>query len=152
MKILVMGAGAVGAYFGARLHAIGEQVVFCARGAHLRALQARGLLMKGGDHEVSVKIPATGNPSEFAPYDLVLFCVKSYDTISAARQLEQCLAPNGIVMTLQNGVENEAALCTLFSRESVMGGNARVGAEILEPGTLVHTGYGYIEFGELDGT
>jgi 2-dehydropantoate 2-reductase len=99
-----------------------------------------------------LKIPATDNPSEFAPYDLVLLCVKSYDTISAANQLRSCLTPDGVVMTLQNGVENEAALCTVFPPESVIGGNARVSAEIVAPGTLVHSGYGYIEFGELDGT
>ncbi len=151
MKILVMGAGAIGAYYGAKLKRAGEDVYLCARGEHLRALKAHGLLMKGGGEEVVLKIPATDNPSEFAPYDLVLFCVKSYDTISAAEQLRGCLAPDGVVMTLQNGVENEAALCTVFPRESVIGGNARVGAEIVAPGTLVHSGYGYIEFGELDG-
>ncbi len=151
MKILVMGAGAIGAYYGAKLKRAGEDVYLCARGEHLRALKAHGLLMKSGGEEVVLKIPATDNPSEFAPYDLVLFCVKSYDTISAAEQLRGCLAPDGVVMTLQNGVENEAALCTVFPRESVIGGNARVGAEIVAPGTLVHSGYGYIEFGELDG-
>src|SRR5271166_3527198 len=152
MKILVMGAGAIGAYYGAKLKRAGEDVYLCARGKHLRALKTRGLVLKGSGEEIVLRIPATDNPSEFAPYDLVLFCVKSYDTISAADQLRGCLSPGGIVMTLQNGVENEAALCTVFPREFVMGGNARVGAEIVAPGTLVHSGYGYIEFGELDGT
>jgi 2-dehydropantoate 2-reductase len=152
MKILVMGAGAIGAYYGAKLKRAGEDVYLCARGKHLRALKTHGLVMKGGGEEIVLKIPATDNPSEFAPYDLALFCVKSYDTISAAEQLRGCLTPGGVVMTLQNGVENEAVLCTVFPRESVIGGNARVGAEIVAPGTLVHSGYGYIEFGELDGT
>jgi 2-dehydropantoate 2-reductase len=152
MKILVMGAGAIGAYYGAKLKRAGEDVYLCARGKHLRALKTHGLVMKGGGEEIVLKIPATDNPSEFAPYDLALFCVKSYDTISAAEQLRGCLTPGGAVMTLQNGVENEAVLCTVFPRESVIGGNARVGAEIVAPGTLVHSGYGYIEFGELDGT
>jgi 2-dehydropantoate 2-reductase len=152
MKILVMGAGAIGAYYGAKLKRAGEDVYLCARGKHLRALKTHGLVMKGGGEEIVLKIPATDNPSEFAPYDLALFCVKSYDTISAAEQLRGCLTPGGVVMTLQNGVENEAVLCTVFPRESVIGGNARVGAEIVAPGTLVHSGYGYIEFGELDGS
>ena len=151
MKILVMGAGAIGAYYGAKLKLAGEDVCFCARGEHLRALRAGGLVMRGAGEERTIPIPATDSPREFAPYDLVLFCVKSYDTVGAARQLEGCLAPGGVLMTLQNGIENEAVLCTVFPRESVMGGNARVGAEIVAPGVLVHSGYGYIEFGELDG-
>ena len=152
MKILVMGAGGIGAYYGAKLKLAGQDVYFCARGAHLVAINSRGLIMRGDKDEVAVPIAASADPTEFAPYDLILFCVKSYDTISAARQLKDTLAPDGVIMTLQNGVENEAALCTIFPRESVMGGNARVGAEIATPGVLVHSAYGYIEFGELDGT
>jgi len=152
MKILVMGAGGIGAYFGAKLKLVGENVYFCARGAHLQALREHGLKMRSDKEEVVVAVPASDNPADFAPYDLILFCVKSYDTAAAARQLKGTLAPDGVIMTLQNGVENEAVLCSVFPRESVMGGNARVGAEIAAPGVLVHSGYGFIEFGELDGT
>ena len=151
MKILVMGAGGVGAYYGAKLKLAGEDVHFCARGKHLAAIKARGLRLRGADDEIVVPVPASDEPADLAPYGLILFCVKSYDTISAAQQLKGTLAPGGIIMTLQNGVENEAALCTIFPRDAVMGGNARVGAEIAAPGVLVHSGYGYIEFGELDG-
>jgi 2-dehydropantoate 2-reductase len=151
MKILIMGAGAIGAYYGAKLKLSGEDVYFCARGDHLSALKDRGLTLRSLDGESTIAIPATANPPEFAPYDLILFCVKSFDTIGAARQLTGCLNPEGVVMTLQNGVENEDALCEVFPRESVMGGNARVGAELVAPGTVVSSTYGYIEFGELDG-
>ena len=151
MKILVMGAGGIGAFYGAKLKLAGEDVYLCARGKHLVAIKSRGLVMRGGKEEMALAIPATDKPSEFAPYDLILFCVKSYDTLAAAEQLRGTLAPGGVIMTLQNGVENESALCTIFPRESVMGGNARVGAEIAAPGVLVHSVYGYIEFGVLDG-
>lgn len=151
MKILVMGAGAVGAYFGARLVQAGEDVSFCARGENLRALRERGLELRSHKGDVRLEVRATEDPREFAPYDLVLFCVKSYDTIAASRKLEGCLAPEGVVMTLQNGVENEDALATVFPRSAVMGGNARVGAELVAPGTLLHTAAGVIEFGEMDG-
>jgi 2-dehydropantoate 2-reductase len=151
MKILVMGAGGIGAYYGAKLKLAGEDVYFCARGKHLAAIKSRGLVMRSGREEMALAIPAADQPLEFAPYDLVLFCVKSYDTIAAAQQLKGTLAPGGVIMTLQNGVENESALCSIFPRESVMGGNARVGAEIAAPGVLVHSAYGYIEFGELNG-
>lgn len=151
MKILVMGAGAVGAYFGARLQQAGEEVVFCARGENLRAIHQHGLKVQSfrGDAELSVR--ATDQPAEFTPYDLILFCVKTYDTEAAAGAIAGCLAPGGAILTVQNGVENEARLAELFGPESVMGGNARIGAELVAPGKVVHLTNGYLEFGELDG-
>ena len=151
MKILVMGAGAVGAYFGARLQQAGEQVLFCARGEHLRALKDKGLEFESYQGNFSVAVRATGDPRDFAPYDLILFCVKSYDTAAAARSLDGCLNPGGAILTVQNGVENETLLAELFGKDGVMGGNARVGAELVAPGRIVHRTGGLIEFGELDG-
>jgi 2-dehydropantoate 2-reductase len=151
MKILIMGAGAVGLFYGARLQRAGEDVYYCARGENLRVLREHGLQVKSFQGDFSLQVKATGNPREFAPYELILFCVKSYDTIATARLLDGCLSQGGAVMTIQNGVENEAALCTVLPRESVMGGNARVGAELTAPGKLLHTASGIIEFGELDG-
>lgn len=151
MKILVMGAGAVGAFYGARLQQAGEDVALCARGDNLRALREKGLEIQSPKGDIKIAVKATDNPREFAPYDLVLFAVKSYDTEASARQLEGCLAKDGILMTIQNGVENEEILCRFFPRESVMGGNSRVGAELVAPGKILHTAIGVIEFGELDG-
>ena len=87
MKILVMGAGAVGAYFGARLQQAGEEVIFCARGQHLGALQNKGLELISHQGDFSLAVTATDEPRRFAPYDLILFCVKSYDTADAAQTL-----------------------------------------------------------------
>lgn len=151
MQILIMGAGGVGAYYGARLQQAGEDVTLCARGDNLRALKEHGLDVKSFKGDFHVKVRATGEPREFAPYDLILFAVKSYDTEPAAKQLEGCLARDGILMTIQNGVENEEILCRFFPRECVMGGNSRVGADMASPGKLNHTALGVIEFGELDG-
>jgi 2-dehydropantoate 2-reductase len=151
MKILVMGAGAVGAYFGARLRAAGEDVVLCARGENLRAIRERGLDITSIRGDLRIEIAATDRPREFAPYDLILFCVKAYDTEAAAREISGCLRPGGAILTLQNGVENEAKLGAIFGRETVMGGNARVGVEMVAPGKIVHLSTGHIDFGELDG-
>ena len=151
MKILIMGAGGVGLFYGARLQRVGEDVYYCARGENLRMLREHGLEVKSFQGDFSLQVKATDDPREFAPYELILFCVKSYDTIATARLLDGCLSEGGAVMTIQNGVENEAALCTVLPRESVMGGNARVGAELTAPGKLLHTASGIIEFGELDG-
>jgi len=152
MKILVMGAGAVGAYYGARLQQAGEEVVLCARGENLRVMGDRGLEVKSYKGDVKLAVKATDNPADFAPYDLILFAVKSYDTEASAKQLIDCLAPDGIIMTIQNGVENEDLLCRYFPRTAVMGGNSRVGAELIAPGVVLHTALGIIEFGELDGS
>ncbi|MBV8771979.1 MAG: 2-dehydropantoate 2-reductase [Deltaproteobacteria bacterium] len=151
MKILIMGAGAVGAYYGAHLQRAGEEVVFCARGDNLRALREKGLEIKSFKGDLKLRVNATGDPKEFAPYELILFAVKSYHTESAAQQLEGCLTDQGVLMTIQNGVENEEVLCRFFPRNVVMGGNSRVGAELVAPGKVLHTALGEIEFGELDG-
>ncbi len=151
MKILVMGAGAVGAYFGARLQASGEDVVLCARGENLRAIREHGLDITSIRGDLRIDITATDTPSAFAPYDLILFCVKAYDTNAAAKAVSGCLKPGGAILTLQNGVENEAKLAAIFGRDAVMGGNARVGVEMVAAGKIVHISTGSIDFGELDG-
>jgi 2-dehydropantoate 2-reductase len=151
MKILVMGAGAVGGYFGARLQAAGEEVVFCARGENLRALREHGIEITSIRGDLKLRVTATDTPRTDAPYDLVLFCVKFYQLESAAQQLNGCLGPGGAILSLLNGVESEARLAEIFGRESVLGGNARLGVELVAPGKIVHISTGHLEFGELDG-
>jgi len=152
MKILVMGAGTMGAYYGARLQQAGEDVAFCARGATLLALKQRGLEVKSINGDVTLPtVVATDDPATHKPYDLILFCVKSYHTDEAVRQIAGSVRPGGAVLTLQNGVENEAAIARVIGDDAVMSGNARVFADMPEPARIVHTGMGYIEFGEIDG-
>lgn len=146
-----MGAGAVGAYFGARLRAAGEEVVLCARGENLRAIREHGLDITSIRGDLRIEVTATDTPRDFAPYDLILFCVKAYDTDAAAKAISGCLNPGGAILTLQNGVENEAKLAAIFGRGTVMGGNARVGVEMVAPAKIVHLSTGHIDFGELDG-
>ncbi len=151
MKILVMGAGAVGAYFGARLRAAGEDVTLCARGNNLRAIREHGVEINSIRGNLKIEVSVTDNPRDFAPYDLILFCVKSYDTEAAASALKGCLKPNGTILTIQNGVENEAKLIARFGHDAVMSGNARIGVEMIAPGRIEHLSSGHIDFGELDG-
>ena len=148
MKILIMGAGAVGLFYGARCSRPARRST-SARAAKICAYCGAWAEVKSFKGDFHLPVKATDNPKEFAPYELILFCVKSYDTVATARLLDGCLAEDGAVMTIQNGVENEEALCTVLPRESVMGGNARVGAELTAPGKLRHTASGIIEFGEL---
>jgi len=81
MKILVMGAGAVGNYFGARLQQADEDVIFCARGENLRVLREKGLEIQSPRGDIAIRVKATDDPNEFASYDLILFCVKAYDVL-----------------------------------------------------------------------
>jgi 2-dehydropantoate 2-reductase len=152
MKILVMGAGTIGAYYGARLQQADEEVVFCGRGENLRAMRERGIAVKSikGDFSLPTVL-AVDEPARFAPYDLILLCVKSYHTEETARQIAGCLKPGAAVLTIQNGVENEGLLQSILGRDAVMSGNARIFADMPEPAKVVHTGTGFIEFGELDG-
>jgi len=99
MKILIMGAGAVGLFYGARLQQGGEEVYYCARGENLRVLREHGLEVKSFKGDFHLPVKATDNPREFAPYELILFCVKSYDTVATARLLDGCLGEGGAVMT-----------------------------------------------------
>ena len=151
MKILVMGAGAVGGYFGIRLQQAGEDVVFGARGKNLQALKENGFELTSPRGDFHGPVRATDNPRDLAPYDLILFCVKMYGTDVAAASLTGCLAPGGAILTLQNGVESASQLERYFPRDAIMAGCARVGAELTAPGKLVHMTTGVIEYGELHG-
>ncbi len=151
MKILVMGTGGIGAFVGAYLARAGEEVVFCARGAMLRALRERGLTISGIRPEFTINpVTATDEPRDHAPYDLILFCVKSYDTEEAGRRLIGCLSSDGAVITLQNGIENEHRLEKILGAGRVLAGNSRIGAEVKAPGVVHHSSTGYVDIGELD--
>ncbi|MBI3457168.1 MAG: 2-dehydropantoate 2-reductase [Candidatus Rokubacteria bacterium] len=156
MRIAVMGAGGMGGYFGGRLARAGEAVAFVARGEHLRAIQGRGLTVRSVAGDFSVTALATDDPRRvpelIGPVDLVLFCVKSYDTEGAAEALRPFLGPDTAVLTLQNGVVNEETLARRLGPERVLGGLVYGFAVIDAPGVIHHTQGGQIIFGELDGT
>lgn len=152
MKIAVYGAGGVGAYFGGRLAQAGAEVHLIARGAHLEALQNDGLDAESIHGDFSVDLHATSDPADIGECDYVLFCVKSFDTESAARNMEPLLGDETAVISLQNGVDNEETLATEIGREHVMGGIAYIFSTISEPGAIAHTdGPARIIYGELDG-
>ena len=104
MKIAVMGTGGVGGYFGGHLAAAGVDVSFIARGAHLSAIRERGLRIevRGGDIHVR-PLRATYEPAEVDLVDVVLFCVKLYDTEEAGARLAPLMGPESSVISLQNG-------------------------------------------------
>ncbi|MDR2104873.1 MAG: 2-dehydropantoate 2-reductase [Deferribacteraceae bacterium] len=127
-NILVVGAGAVGGYFGARLALAGAEVTFIARGGRLSAMQKGGLVLKrtdsaGGQREDRLKVFAAEKPD--GKYDLIIISVKSMDTAAAAAIASGHLEEGGAVVSLQNGVENVDIIAENFPKESVIGGVVR---------------------------
>ena len=151
MKVAVMGAGAVGGYFGALLHRGRMDVSLIARGPHLQAIKARGLHIKSYQGDFTVPAKAVGDPREIGPVDLILFCVKSYDTESAARQCLPIIREGTAILSLQNGVDNEEKIGVIAGVEKVLGGVAYIGAGVSAPGVIMHTAEGRIVFGEMTG-
>jgi 2-dehydropantoate 2-reductase len=153
MKVGVVGAGGVGGYYGGRLAQAGTEVGLIARGEHLKAIRDRGLRVRSPNEDFVVQVKASNDPAEIGVCDIVLFCVKSYDTDSAAALLEPLLAPNTPVVSLQNGVDNEEKIAAQIGAEHVVGGASFILASISEPGVVEKTGtLARIVFGELDGS
>jgi 2-dehydropantoate 2-reductase len=153
MRVLVVGAGGVGGYFGARLARAGVPVTFLARGPHLDAIQRDGLRVRSmADGEWTVKVDATDDPRRLPTADSVLFCVKSFDTPSAAEAIRPAIGPETAVVSLQNGVDNEDVLARTLGPGHAVGGVAWVFAAIEAPGIIVHRLGGKLAFGELDGS
>jgi 2-dehydropantoate 2-reductase len=150
MKILVMGAGGVGGYFGARLQQAGNDVVFVARGRHLEAIRSSGLKVKSALGEAHLKANALEDPRAAGVVDVVLFCVKLWDTEGAAEQLRPVIGPQTVVIPFQNGVESIDRLKKVLPEGSIMGGSAYIATRIGAPGVIEHTGtMARIRFGVL---
>jgi len=153
MRIAVMGTGGTGGYFGGLLARAGEEVTFIARGAHLEAIRKNGLAIKSvlaGDFTISAK--ATDNTDDMGPVDFVLFCVKAYDNASAADQIRPLIGPDTVVLSVQNGIDNEQQIGKVIGSEHIVGCVSYVSSTIESPGVIAQTGGpGKIVFGEMQG-
>jgi 2-dehydropantoate 2-reductase len=157
----VMGTGGTGGYFGAKLARAGEDVTFVARGAHLEAIRAHGLRVKSAiDGEWVVQAPVVERLDGLPPADLVLFCVKSFDTDSAGEAIKPVVGSGTGVLPVLNGVDNVEKLERILAPKHggpkhgpghVMGGVAQVLATIESPGVISHRFLGRLIFGEMDG-
>ena len=152
MRVLVVGAGAVGGYFGTLLARGGHEVAFVARGANLAALQRDGLRVELGKETMHLAAPtAVEDPAQVPPPDLVLVCVKSYDTAAVAAALRPAVRPETAVLSLQNGVENEDVLASVLGLPPLMLALTQIGVALTAPGVVQFSGRGNIVFGEPDG-
>lgn len=154
MRIAVIGAGGIGAIYGASLAKAGADVTFVARGAHLAAMRDAGLRIEGDRGEVHIRpAQATDDPFGIGAVDFVLLCVKLWDVESAGEQIRPIVGPQTAVIPLQNGIDAADRLIPILGREAVMGGTAFVTGSIIAPGVVRQTGtYQRMTFGELDGS
>lgn len=152
MKIGIIGTGAVGGYFGGKLAQAGLDVTFIARGETLKQLKENGLkiLSFKGDFEIK-KPKVTSDLRALNDVDVVLLCVKSYSTREVAKTLKPYLSNDAIVVSMQNGIENEDILAEILGKNSVVGSIVFITAGIKSPGVISHTGYGSLTLGELNG-
>jgi 2-dehydropantoate 2-reductase len=141
MKIAVMGAGAVGCYYGGMLARAGHDVVLIGRPQHVEAVKRQGLRLETQTVDERIRVSASTEASAVQGAQLVLFCVKSTDTESGAAAVKPHLAPDALVLSLQNGVENADRLRALLSQE-VAAAVVYIGTEMAGPGHVRHHGRG----------
>ena len=154
MRILIIGAGGVGGYFGARLQQAGADVGFVARGAHLDALRREGLTVRSplGDIQLPT-VAVSDTPAEFGTADIIWLCVKLWDAPAAVRAMAPAVGPDTGIISFQNGVQKDDVLREAFGGKAVMGGVAYIATTIESPGVIRHTGtMQRLLFGEYDGT
>jgi len=142
MKVAVMGAGAVGCYYGAMLARAGHEVVLIGRPAHVEAVRAHGLRLEAQTFDEHVPMAASTEPDAVRGADLVLFCVKSTDTEAAAAQIAPHLAPGALVLTLQNGVDNDERARSVLRSHEVAAAVVYVATGMAGPGHVKHNGRG----------
>lgn len=153
MRIVIMGTGGVGGYFGARLVQGGHDVAFVARGRHLESLIKDGLRVESPLGDVTLtELRVTDDPAELDPADMVLFGVKLWDTEASAELIKPVIAEHTGVVSFQNGVAKDDILARVLGKEHVVGGVCYIAATIAEPGVIRHSGnMQKLVFGEYSG-
>ena len=152
MRIVVVGAGGVGGYFGGLLAKAGQDVTFIARGAHLAAMLADGLTVESETTPFHVaEVRATEDPAAAGKADIVLFAVKLYDMEATAPTLKPLIGPETVVVTLQNGIDAPEIVGRAVGPRHVAPGVARISAVVARPGVVRHNGLvPSIVFGPVD--
>jgi 2-dehydropantoate 2-reductase len=152
MRIAIFGAGGVGGYFGGRLAQAGEDVVFIARGDHLKTMLKQGLKVDSVKGDFLVKpVQATGDPAQVGIVDVVLVCVKAWQVPEAAEAIRPMIGADTVALPLQNGLEAPTQLAAVLGDQHVLGGLCGLSTFIMGPGHIRHAGADpWIRFGELD--
>jgi 2-dehydropantoate 2-reductase len=148
----ILGSGAVGGYYGAKLAQAGHRVTFLARGAHLRAIRERGLVVWSPAGDFTVHAAAESDPAQVGTVDVVVLAVKTYDNEAALPMLRPLIGEGTMVLTLQNGVDSINDTAAVAGRGPVLGGATYVATALKLPGIIEQTGtHRRIVFGEVFG-
>jgi 2-dehydropantoate 2-reductase len=151
MRFAILGSGAVGGYFGAKLAKAGHDVTFIARGAHLEAIRHKGLEVRSSQlGDFVVRAPAESDTTRIGPVDVAIVSVKAYDNATALPMLKPLIGPETVVLTLQNGVDSVDEVAAIAGDRHVLGGTTYVATALEGPGLIVQTGvHRSIIFGEV---
>lgn len=139
MRLLIVGAGGIGGYFGARFVEGGHDVTFLARGATLAALRERGLTIESAVAPAQLAVKATDRPGEAGPYDAIVLCTKLADLDAATAQIAPATG-RALIVTTQNGVEAPDIVARHCDAARIAPGVAHIGVAIKAPGVIAHTG------------
>lgn len=152
MRFAVIGAGGIGGYFGGRLAAAGHEVVFLARGEHLRALRRDGLVVESVAGDFRVDSPAvTDDIEEIGPVDVVLLCLKTWQLNQVRQTLPSIIGDDTVLVTLQNGVDAPHEMAAAVGRDHVLPGLAKIFTSVVAPGRIRHAGGpASLTFGDWD--
>jgi 2-dehydropantoate 2-reductase len=149
MRFAILGSGAVGGYYGAKLWRAGHDVTFIARGAHLAAIRERGLEIRSPLGNFVARAAAEEQTARVGHVDCVILATKSYDNDTALPKLAPMIGPRSAVLTLQNGVDSVDECAAAVGQQAVLGGAAYVATAVEAPGLIVQTGtHRRIVFGE----
>ncbi|MFA6016703.1 MAG: 2-dehydropantoate 2-reductase [Patescibacteria group bacterium] len=152
MKIGIVGTGAVGGYFGAKLKLAGYDVVFFSRGKTLETLKSNGLTLETKEKTSVIKDTIfTDDPTELKNCKYILFTVKSYDTESTINKIKKYIADDATVITPQNGINNDLILSEAIGKERVLPALTKGGYSSPKFGYFKNLGFAVFEVGEYDG-
>jgi 2-dehydropantoate 2-reductase len=149
MKIAVVGCGALGSYYGAKLCRAGHEVHFLLRSDY-DAVRERGVIIRSTEGEFTVHPKCARDPKEIGVADLVLVCLKTTANYVLPQLLPPLVGPNTAVLTLQNGLGNEEAIAAIVGAEKTLGGLCFVCLNRIAPGTILHVAHGAIVMGEFN--
>lgn len=140
MRILVIGAGGVGGFFGGLLAKAGADVTFIARGKHLEAIQKHGITVNSGGTHFSVAVKASANPLELSgPFDYLLHCTKTWDITETTRTTKHLVGRDSAVVITQNGVDAQELAAAELPAGSLVGGSVQIVSAIASPGVIQHS-------------
>ncbi len=148
MKIAIVGCGALGSFYGAKLCRVGQEVHFLLRSDY-ETVRQRGVTVRGEEGEFTVQPHCARTPEEIGKCDVVIIGLKTTANDQFARLLPPLVDPHTAVVTLQNGLGNEEQLARLFPAEQILGGLCFVCLNRIEPGTIRQIGHGKVILGEF---